>query len=148
MNLHDPERELPLPSEDTGDLSETPARGQTDDFLVAREEGVPYVPPTDRVLGQPRGEQGGSGPAAAPADDEEALRMEDPEASDLAARSLEALRSSDLVAGTRLSVGAVGTTVFLRGEVESIDVLDELLAILGEVEGVEDVVDETTVAGQ
>jgi hypothetical protein len=28
-----------------------------------------------------------------------------------------------------------------------VDVVDELLAILGDVEGVEDVVDETTVAG-
>jgi hypothetical protein len=104
--------------------------------------------PNDRVLGEPRADQGGVAPAAAPADEEEALRMEDRDGADLAARSLEALRSSDLVAGSRLSVGAVGSTVFLRGEVESIDVLDELLAILGDVEGVEDVVDETTVAGQ
>ena len=73
--------------------------------------------------------------------------MDDPASADLVARSLQALRASDLVAGTRLSVGAAGSTLFLRGEVESVDLLDELLAILGDVEGVEDVVDETTAAG-
>jgi hypothetical protein len=31
--------------------------------------------------------------------------------------------------------------------VDSVDVLDELLALLGEVEGAEEVVDETTVRG-
>jgi hypothetical protein len=50
---------LPLPSEDTGDLVDEPAAGDTDDYLVAREEGVPYVPPMDRVVSEARiGESG------------------------------------------------------------------------------------------
>jgi hypothetical protein len=139
MNDRDPRSGLPLPSEDTGDLADTPASGETDDYLVAREEGVPYVPPTERVLGEPQPGEAGPDQAAAPRDDEEAL------SDDLASRALAALRASDLVSGDRLSVGAVGTTIHLRGEVESLDVLDELLALLGEVEGAEEVVDETTV---
>ncbi|HEX2193362.1 MAG TPA: BON domain-containing protein [Candidatus Limnocylindria bacterium] len=149
MDDSDPRDRLPLPSEDEGDLVETPIRGETDDFLVAREEGVPYVPPTERVLSEPRISEGGPDQAAAPANDEEALRQQDhgAESPDIAARALAALRSSDLVAGDRLSVGAVGSTVYLRGEVESVDVLDEILALLGDVEGVEEVADETTVRG-
>jgi hypothetical protein len=146
MTNRDPRDSLPLPSEDTGDLLETPASGDTDDYLVAREEGVPYVPPTERVLADPQLDEGGPDLAAAPRDDEEALSQEESDgATDLTARALAALRSSDLASGERLSVAAVGTTVFLRGEVESVDVLEELLAILGDVEGVEDVVDETAI---
>jgi hypothetical protein len=141
MNERDPLAPLPLPSEDTGDLVETPSTGETDDYLVAREEGVTYVPPTERVIGEPRPDEESPDEAVAPRDDEEAL------SDDLAARALAALRASDLVAGERLQVGAVGSTIHLRGEVESVDVVDELLALLGEVEGVEEVVDETSVRG-
>jgi hypothetical protein len=35
----------------------------------------------------------------------------------------------------------------LRGDVESIDILEELLGIVGEVPGVDEVVDEVRVAG-
>ena len=44
-----PERQ-PLPSEDGGDLVDEPASGETDDYLVASAEGVPYVPPTERAM--------------------------------------------------------------------------------------------------
>jgi hypothetical protein len=141
MNDRDPRRDLPLPSEDTGDLVDTPPAGETDDYLVAREEGVPYVPPTERVIGEGRTDLGGPDQSTGPSDDEEAP------SEDLSARAIAALRASDLVAGERLQVGAVGSTVYLRGEIESVDILDELLALLGDVEGVEEVVDETTVRG-
>jgi hypothetical protein len=49
---------LPLPSEDEGDLVEEPREGMTDDFLVAQEEGVPYDPPSDRVIGPTAGPSG------------------------------------------------------------------------------------------
>jgi hypothetical protein len=142
MNDRDPRAPIPLPSEDTGDLVETPPEGVTDDYLVASEEGVPYVPPTERVIGEPGPDEEGPDEAAAPRDDEEALGNDD-----LEARALAALRASDLVAGERLQVRAEGSTIYLRGEVESVDVLDELLALLEGVEGVEEVVDETTVRG-
>ena len=38
-----PERQ-PLPSEDGGDLVDEPSSGETDDYLVASAEGVPYTP--------------------------------------------------------------------------------------------------------
>ena len=41
---------LPLPSEDEGDLLDEPAPSESDDQLVASQEGVPWVPPTERVL--------------------------------------------------------------------------------------------------
>ena len=44
-----PERQ-PLPSEDGGDLVDEPASGETEDYLVASAEGVPYVPPTERSV--------------------------------------------------------------------------------------------------
>jgi osmotically-inducible protein OsmY len=56
-----------------------------------------------------------------------------------------ALRGSDVVAGDRIRVAAAGSRVTLTGEVESVDVLDEILGIVGEVEGVDEVSDEVTV---
>jgi hypothetical protein len=141
---------LPLPSEDGGDLTHEPPRGLTDDPTVAEEEGVPYTPPTERVLSEARGAQGAPDVAAAAPDDDEELRRstppEDP-TQDVAARAVEALRASELAAGDRVQVGAMGTTLYLRGEVESVDVADEMLALLGDVPGVDEVVDETTLVG-
>ena len=154
MELRD-ERQ-PLPSEDTGDLAEEPRRGMTDDPLVASEEGVPYDPPSDRVLTQPR--EGESGADVAGTDPTQAgeLEREDfvqppdgeaPRDDELQADVVERLRASDVVAGDRIRVAAAGSRVWLRGEVESVDVLDEILGIVGDVPGVEDVVDEVRVTG-
>ena len=66
---------------------------------------------------------------------------------ELRADVVERLRASDVPAGDRLQVATVGSTVTLQGEVESIDILEELLGIVGEVPGVEDVIDEVKVAG-
>ena len=61
---------------------------------------------------------------------------------------VEALRASDVVAGDHLVVAVRGgSTVVLSGRVESVDVLDEILGIVGDVPGVEDVVDEVEVEG-
>jgi hypothetical protein len=141
---------LPLPSEDEGDLVSTPPTGETDDYLVAQEEGAPYVPPTERVLSESRADQGGPDVAGTAPDDEEELRREAPPddpGQDLGERAAEVLRRSDVPAGDRLLVGAIGSTVYLRGEVESVEVADELIGLLGDIPGVEDVVDETTLAG-
>jgi hypothetical protein len=141
---------MPLPSEDEGDLVNEPASGETDDYLVAEEEGVPYVPPDERVLSEPRADHGGPDVAGTAPDDEEEIRRQAPPddaSQDLAARAVEALRRSELPAGDRVKVGALGSTIILRGEVESIDIADEMVALLGELPGVDDVVDETTVIG-
>ncbi len=127
---------IPLPSEDTGDLIHEPASGETDDYLVAREEGLPYDPPDERVPGETR-----------PGDDrltaDEAARPTDDALLD---RVLEVLRSSDVPAGERLRVSVTGRTVSIRGEVESVDVLDELLGMIGDVAGVDEVIDEVEIA--
>ena len=150
-----PERQ-PLPSEDEGDLIEEPGEGETDDPMVATEEGVPYVPPTDRVLSEVRRSEASADAAGSAADDEEELELDSnsgqepdqlPRDEALQAAALEALRLSDVTAGDRIQVDAAGSTIWVRGSVESIDVGDQILGILGDLPGVEEVVDELEVAG-
>lgn len=173
---------LPLPSEDTGDLVEAPLSGETDDPLVASEEGVPYIPPSDPVLSRSRFTESGPDVAGTAPTDAGELEREDeiqldqpdeieaapedeleseagepagdvelirdlPTDDELAADVIEALRDSDVPAGDRLAIAAVGGRVTVRGSVESIDVLDELLGIVGDVPGVEEVVDEVAIEG-
>jgi hypothetical protein len=147
----------PLPSEDTGDLVDEPASGETDDYLVAREEGVPYVPPTERVLSEERGWEGADW-AGTDATDAGELERDDniqpddgdgalPHDDELRADVIEALRSSNVPAGDRIRIAVTGARVHVQGEVESVDVLDEVLGIVGDVVGVEEVLDEVTVTG-
>ena len=154
MTFDRPDR-LPLPSEDSGDLFDEPIEGETDDFLVAEEEGVPYVPPSDRVLSESKGWEGvdvaGTGD-----DDEDELEREDdiqlddgglPRDEELKADVIEALRASDVPAGERIRISVTGARVHVQGEVESVDVLDEILGIVGDVVGVDEVLDEVNVSG-
>jgi hypothetical protein len=146
---------LPLPSEDGGDLVDEPRDGMTDDPLVATEEGVPYDPPTERVVSEPRGTEGpdvaGTDPTdAGELEREDAIQRDDSAPlrdDELAADVVEALRASDVVAGDRIRVSAEGARVTLSGEVESVDILDEVLGIAGDVTGVDEVVDEVSVTG-
>ena len=138
----DPPERLPLPSEDEGDLLDEPATGETDDPLVASQEGVPWVPPSDRVLRSGTSDEEGADLAGAPVSDEEELEVDDGDEDPLLVRALEALRSSDVTAGDRIQVDAAGSTIWVRGQVESIEVADEILGILGDLEGVTEVVDE------
>jgi BON domain len=145
---------LPLPSEDEGDLADEPREGITDDPLVATEEGVPYEPPYDRVL-DPRG----SGVDVAGTDDTDAgelerddmIQVDDgalPRDDKLEADVLEALRASDVTSGDRIRISVIGSRVHVQGEVESVEVLDEILGIVGDVVGVDEVLDELSVSGQ
>jgi hypothetical protein len=146
---------LPLPSEDGGDLVDEPREGMTDDPTVATEEGVPYQPPADRVLSEPRGTDGPDVAGTAPTDAgelerEDGIQRDDgvpPRDDELAADVVEALRDSDVPAGDRIRVRAAGSRVTLTGGVESVDVLDEILGIAGDVDGVDEVVDEVTITG-
>jgi len=152
MELRDDRQ--PLPSEDTGDLVEEPAEGQTDDHLVASEEGVPYVPRTDRVISEPRDATAAADVAGTDPTDAGELERVDavqpatadlPRDDELQADVVEALRTSDVVAGDRIRVAAEGSRVVLRGRVGSVDVLEEVLGIAGDVRGVDDVADEIEV---
>jgi len=60
---------------------------------------------------------------------------------------LDVLRSSDVPAGERLRISVAGRRVRIRGEVESVDVLEELLGMIGDVPGVDEVIDEVEIAG-
>ena len=134
-----PERQ-PLPSEDSGDLVDEPARGETDDWLVASAEGVPYVPPTERSIGEE------SDAEELERDDD--IQLDDgglPRDGELQADVIAALRASDVPAGERLRVAVSGRRVRVQGEVETIEALDEILGIVGDVPGVDEVVDEVTV---
>lgn len=144
---------LPLPSEDSGDLVNEPGEGMTEDPIVATEEGVPFTPPTDRVISEARGTDGPDVAGTAPTDAgelerEDAVQRDDgiaPRDDELAADVVAALRDSDIVAGDRIRVAATGSRVTLSGEVESADILGEILGIAGDVTGVDEVVDEVTV---
>ena len=133
---------LPLPSEDEGDLVEDPPAGMTDDPVVATEEGVPWAPPLEPIEGEGR-------------DPAEELEADDtiqavhpvPRDDRLRGDVVEALRASDVVAGDHLIVSVNGSTVLLSGRVESIEVLEEILGIAGDVPGVDDVVDQIDVEG-
>jgi hypothetical protein len=140
------EERLPLPSEDTGDLADEPASGMTDDYLVAREEGVPYMAPTE---GAPTEADEPDDALELELDDSIQVHDTDPSRDgELRALVIEALRASDVPAGDRLRVGVSGgSMVVVQGEVESVDVLNEILGIVGDVPGVTDVLDEVQVAG-
>ena len=134
-----PERQ-PLPSEDGGDLIDEPSSGETDDWLVASAEGVPYIPPMERALGEESD--------AEELEREDNIQPEDgglPRDGELQADVIEALRASDVPAGEHLRIAVSGRRVLVQGEVETIDALDEILGIVGDVPGVDDVVDQVTV---
>jgi hypothetical protein len=145
---------LPLPSEDGGDLVDEPPTGLSDDPLVATEEGVPYTPPMDRVLSQTGGPQGPDVAGTAPDDAGELERVDGiqvpnaarPADEELTADVIEALRDSDVTAGERIRVATEGRRVTLTGEVETMEALDEILGIVGDVAGVDEVIDEVSVS--
>jgi hypothetical protein len=148
-----PERQ-PLPSEDTGDLVDEPISGETDDYLVAREEGVPYVPPMERVISEVRERESGVDFAGTDETDagelerDDGIQLEDgglPRDDELRADVVSALRASDVPAGERIRIAVTGARVHVQGEVESVDALDEILGIVGDVVGVDEVLDEVTV---
>ena len=141
---------------DGGDLLVEPPTGDTEDPLVAIEEGVPYVPPTDRVLSDVRSEEAGPDVAGTAPTDAGELARDDaiqyepgemPRDGQLQSDVVEALRGSDIAAGERLAITVRGDVVTVRGEVDSVDILDEVLAIVGDVPGVSEVVDEVRVPG-
>jgi hypothetical protein len=133
---------LPLPSEDEGDLADEPAGGRTDDPIVATEEAVPWNPPLERIVGEDTEDAD-----ELEADDSIQATHAVPRDDRLRGDVIEALRSSDVVAGDRIRVAVDGSIVRLTGHVESVEVLDEILGIVGDVRGVEDVVDEVEVEG-
>jgi hypothetical protein len=131
----------------TGDLVSLDAlvdsdlrEGETDNPLVAIEEGMTYVAPSD--------------PPVVPSDDPEGVDVPgsadtDGAESDINARIREALRADGATSALadRVEIAVIGSTAILRGVVDDLTVGDDLVAVVEQVEGIAEVRDETEVAG-
>jgi hypothetical protein len=114
--------------------------GETDDPLVAIEEGQKYVPPSDPPLVvDPEDPEGVDSPGGATLDAE----------SDMNARIRDELRAdaATTALADRLEIAVLGSTAILRGTVDGIEDSDAILEVVGRVPGISDVRDETEVAG-
>lgn len=130
--------------------------GETDDFMVAIEEGITYVPPIDPpIVNDPDDPESiqvaaGFGLSAEDPDDtsgdfDTARTGED----DMTARVRRALlndSSTTHLAG-RLTIVTVHGTVTIRGEVDDLDDTDNIVAVVSDLPDVEAVRDETVVRG-
>src|SRR4051812_24103012 len=115
-----------------------PRDGETDDPLVAIEEGQTYVPPSDPPTApsdDPQGIDvaGGSGVegAAEPLDDDHRSGAEDGE-SDVNERVREAIRNDAATSALadRVEIAVLGATAILRGTVDDLDDGDTLAAVI------------------
>ena len=128
---------------------------ETDDWGVASQEGIPWVPPTDPPIVPDREAPDGVVVAAgvgstAEADpyDRDHRESEDTDGLDLTERIRAAIRAdaatSDLV--DQVIIGTIGSRAVVRGTVTTIDDGDALVEVIGRVAGIDEVVDETELA--
>jgi hypothetical protein len=114
--------------------------GETDDPLVAIEEGQAYVPPSDPPI------------TLAP-DDPEGIdspgREEIGAESDINARIRDELRADAATSALadRLEIAVVGSTAVIRGQVDGIEDTDAIVEVVSRVDGIAEVRDETEVPG-
>jgi osmotically-inducible protein OsmY len=126
----------------------------TDDAMVAVEEGVPYVPPTDPVVRPALNDDslevvGGFGTTAMdefPDDlQDTALGDAPPGDEDLEAQVLEALAADALTTDLLVQVTARRGVVRLRGRVPTLDDAEAAEEVAGRVPGVREVIEELNV---
>ncbi len=129
--------------------------GETDDPMVAAEEGLTYVAPTDPPVypgDDPSGPEVAAGFGSTAQSDpfdeshhDELLSPED----EVTARVRDALRADASTSdfADRLGIDSEGGLVVLRGLVDSIDDTDNAAAVAAGVEGVSEVVDQLEVRG-
>ena len=128
--------------------------GETDDPLVAIEEGQTWVPPSDPPTVPSDDPQGidiaaGTGVlGAAERYDDDHLDGADLDEGELNGRIREAIRNDAATSelADRLEIAVVGSTVILRGVVDDIEDGDNLAAVIEQVDGIDEVRDETEVA--
>jgi BON domain len=148
----------PIPSADEieglGEISDGEVRvGETDDPVVAAEEALTWIPPTDPPLrvgadGEPEVAAGfGSTAEDEPFDlDHHAEPVT--EWDERTARVMEALRAdaqtTDLV--DHLTVETDGGQVIVRGVVADLDDEEAVLAVIDSVDGVNEIIDRLEVA--
>lgn len=113
--------------------------GETDIAYVASDEGLTYVPPSD--------------PPVVSSDDPQGIDVaggdDDSPESELTTRVRQALRADAATAGLadRVIIATVGSTVVLRGTVDTIDDGDALVAVASMIPEIDEVRDETEVPG-
>jgi hypothetical protein len=115
--------------------------GETDDPLVAIEEGLTWVPPTD--------------PPVVPAEnDPDGIEVpgsedQDEGESSMNARIREALRADAATSplADRLEIAVIGSTAIIRGQVDGPEDGDAIVEVASEVDGIDEVRDETEVDG-
>jgi len=128
--------------------------GETDDPLVAIEEGQTWVPPNDPPTvpsDDPQGIVVAAGTGVEGMDeryDDDHRSGDDLDESDLNGRIREAIRNdaATSVLADRLEIAVVGSTAILRGVVDDVDDGDALAAVIEQVDGIDEVRDETEVA--
>ena len=149
-------REISLTERDHGTPDPGSLRdGETDDPVAATEEGLTWVPPSDPPTVPSDDPQGidvaaGTGMTAddEPLDDDH-RSVELATGSDITERVRDALRAdaaTSELAG-RVRIGVVGSTAVIRGTVDGLEDGDALVEVAGRVAGIEEVRDETEVAG-
>lgn len=128
--------------------------GETDNPLVAIEEGMTYIAPSDPPVVPSDDPQGigiaaGTGTSAIdePYDDDHGDGELDAE-SDLSGRIREAIRADAATTAyaDRILIATIGSTAILRGVVDDLADGDELAAVAERVAGIDEVLDETEVA--
>jgi len=128
--------------------------GETDDPLVAIEEGQTWVPPNDPPTvpsDDPQGIDVAAGTGVEGVDeryDDDPRSGDDLDESDLNGRIRKAIRNdaATSVLADRLEIAVVGSTAILRGVVDDVDDGDALAAVIEQVDGIDEVRDETEVA--
>jgi hypothetical protein len=128
--------------------------GETDDPLVAIEEGQAWVPPSDPPTVPSDDPQGidiaaGTGvEGAGERYDDDHLGGGDLDEGELNGRIREAIRNDAATSALadRLEIAVVGSTAILRGVVDDLEDGDNLAAVIEQVDGIDEVRDETEVA--
>ena len=112
--------------------------GETDDPLVAIEEGQTYIPPSDPPIVPSDDPEGVESPAGDRVDAE----------GEMNARIRAELRAdaATTALAERLEIAVVGSTAIIRGQVDGIEDTDAIVEVASRVEGISDVRDETEVA--
>ena len=128
--------------------------GETDDPLVAIEEGQAWIPPSDPPTVPSDDPQGIDIAAGAGIDSDDEPYDDDHgdggdlDEGELNGRIREAIRNdaATSVLADRLEIAVVGSTAILRGVVDDLDDGDTLVAVVERVVGIDEVRDETEVA--
>ncbi len=130
--------------------------GETDDPTVATEEGLTYVPPIDPPIRTDPEEPGGievaAGMAVSAQSEPDARHHRDGSLSsegDLTARIRDALEADSATSGLadRLIIGTRGSTAIVRGTVDGIEDTEIIISVIKRVAGIDEVIDETDIAG-